>query len=121
VRNLTALCLAGSLAAATPLAVAQEQPDEVLARARQTLNEEGPKTALPLFERALSLYQAASDRRGEAIATGLVGNCHRRLGDYPKALDLLNRALAMKRELGERLEEGKTLSHLGLVYWETGR
>jgi CHAT domain-containing protein/tetratricopeptide (TPR) repeat protein len=34
---------------------------------------------------------------------------------------MLNSALAMKRELHARLEEGKTLSNIGLVYWEQGR
>ncbi len=129
-RLLAALILAGSLVAATlaappalapaPQAVQQEKPDEVFAKARQIYAEDGPKPALPLFERALTLYHAAGDRRGEAITLGLIGNCHKRFGDFQKALDFLNRSLSMKRELGDRLEEGKTLSNLGLVYWEMG-
>ncbi len=129
-RLLAAVLLAGSWVAATlaappalapaPQSVQQEKPDEVFAKARQVYSEDGPKPALPLFERALSLYQAAGDRRGEAIALGLIGNCHKRFGDFPKALDHLDRSLAMKRELGDHLEEGKTLSNLGLVYWEKG-
>ena len=99
----------------------QDKPDEVLARAKQIYNEDGPRPALPVFERALALYQGAGDRRGEAITMGLIGNCYKKFGEHQKALDLLNRALAMKRELGDRLEEGKTLSHLGLVYWEMGQ
>jgi tetratricopeptide (TPR) repeat protein len=126
-RLVAALLLAGcSVAAAaaaprdpstaSPQSVQQEKPDEVLARARRIYSEDGPKPALPLFERALALYQAAGDRRGEAITIGLIGNCYKKFGDFPKALDFLNRALAMKRKLGDRLEEGKTLSHLGLLY-----
>ena len=130
-RLVAALLLAGLTVAATlaaprdpfaasPQSVQQEKPDEVLARAKQIYSEDGPKPALPVFERALALYQAAGDRRGEAITLGLIGNCYKKFGDFPKALDFLNRALAMKRELGDRLEEGKTLSHLGLLYWEKG-
>jgi tetratricopeptide (TPR) repeat protein len=106
--------------AAAPRSTRQEKPDDVLARAKQLYAEEGPKPSLPVFERALALYQSSGDRRGEAITLGLIGNCHKRFGDFPKALDFLGRALALKREIGDRLEEGKTLSNLGLVYWEMG-
>jgi CHAT domain-containing protein/Tfp pilus assembly protein PilF len=95
-------------------------PDQVLARARQLYSEQGPRQALPEFERALALYRNNGDQRGEAITLGLIGNCYKRFADYPKALDYLNRALTLKRQLGDRLEEGKTLSHLGLAYWEMG-
>ncbi len=95
--------------AQTPLPAQPQSPDELLAAARRLYFEEGPRAALPEFERALSLYREAGDRRGEAIALGYIGNCHKRFGDFPKALDYLNRALAMKQELGDRLEEGKTL------------
>ena len=121
---VTVLCLApaaaSSAAAFAAQAVQQEKPDDVLARAKQSYGEDGPKAALPVFERALALYEAAGDRRGEAITLGLIGNCHKRFGDFPKALDYLGRALALKREIGDRLEEGKTLSNIGLVYWEMG-
>ena len=129
VRCLAVLCAAwwwtapatvGPSERATVAQQQSEKPDEVLARARQVYTEDGPKPALPEFERALALYRAAGNRRGEAIALGLIGNCYKRFGDLDKALDYLNRSLAMKRELGDRLEEGKTLSNLGLVYWERG-
>jgi len=99
---------------------ATEKPDDVLAAARRIYNEEGPRPALPVYERALELYRSAGDRRGEANTIGLIGNCHKRLGDLGRAEELLQRALAMKRELRDRSEEGKTLSHLGLLYWEKG-
>ncbi len=119
-RRTTALCVAAFLAGAVLQAASQEKAEDVLARARQAYTQDGPKAALPIFEQALSLYQAAGDKRGEAIAVGLIGNCYKRFGDHQKALEYLNRALGMKQALGDRLEEGKTLSHLGLVYWEMG-
>jgi len=94
--------------------------EEVVARAREIYAREGPRAALPEFERALALFRQGDDRRGEAIVLGLIGNCYKRFGDFPKALDHLQRSLAMKQQLGDRLEEGKTHSHLGLVYWEMG-
>lgn len=106
-------------ASSSPQTVA-ERPDEVLARARQLYNEEGPQKALPEFERALGMFRAAGDRRGEAITLGLIGNCHKRLGEMGRAEEFLQRALAMKRELGDRGEEGRTLSHLGLLYKDKG-
>lgn len=103
-----------------PQESASEKADDVLARARKLYSEQGPRVALPEFERALELYRTAGDRRGEAIAIGLIGNCHKRLGDPARAEEHLQRALMMKREIGDRAEEGKTLSHLGLLYWEKG-
>ena len=94
--------------------------DEALAHAKLTYAQQGAKLALPEFEQALASFQRTRDKHGEAVVTGLIGNCYKKLGDYSKALQFLNDALRMKRELGDRLEEGKTLSHLGLVYWEQG-
>jgi CHAT domain-containing protein/Tfp pilus assembly protein PilF len=98
-----------------------ERASEVLAHARQIYSEEGARPALPEFEKALALFRKEGDRKGEAITTGLIGNCYKKFGEHQKALDYLQRALAMKREIGDRLEEGKTLSHLGLLYWEMGQ
>jgi CHAT domain-containing protein/Tfp pilus assembly protein PilF len=94
--------------------------EESLAEARKVYSEQGPRAGLPKFEQALKLFREKSDRHGEAIALGQIGNCYERLADYPRALEFLGRALAMKHELGDRLEEGKTLSNLGLVFWDMG-
>ena len=94
--------------------------DQALAAAQKTYDQEGPKAALPQYERVLELYRSAHDRRGEAITLGYIGNCYKKFGDFPRALSMLGQALAIKRAIGDRLEEGKTLSNLGLVYWEQG-
>ena len=108
---LPASLLAPPAAGAPPVA-------DPLAEGRAVYESEGAGPALPLFERALASCREAGDRRCEAIALGLVGNCHKRLGDLDTALVELRQALAMKRLLGDRLEEGKGLSHLGLLLWE---
>ena len=97
-----------------------DDPTAVKDRAYEIYDNTGPREALPVFEQALELYREVGDRSGEAITLGLIGNCHKRLGDYPLALDYHDRALTLKRELGDRREEGRTLSHIGLVYWEMG-
>lgn len=94
--------------------------DQALAQARQVYLERGGREALPLFERALSLYRAAGDRHGEAVTFDGIGNCYESLSDYPRAVENLEKALALKQQLGDRLEIGKTLSNLGLVYWDKG-
>lgn len=104
----------------SPLAKGEKAGD-VLAHAKQIYSEEGARTALPEFEKALALFRKEGDRKGEAITTGLIGNCYKKFGEHQKALDYLQRALAMKRELGDRLEEGKTLNNIGLFYWETSQ
>jgi CHAT domain-containing protein len=95
--------------------------DEALQRAKALYSQEGAKAALPEFEAVLDSDRQSGNKRGEAIVTGLIANCYKKLGDYPRALAMLNSALQMKRELHDRLEEGKTLGHLGLVYWEQGK
>jgi CHAT domain-containing protein len=85
-----------------------------------TYSQQGARAALPEFKSVLEAFRKDGDKHGEAVVTGLIGNCYKKLGDYPKALQLLNQALQMKRDLHDRLEEGKTLSHLGLVFWEQG-
>ena len=97
-----------------------QDPAELREHAYEIYETVGPREALPMFEQVLALYRQSGDRSGEAITLGYIGNCHKRLGDYPVALEYHDRALTMKRELGDRREEGQTLSHIGLVYWEMG-
>src|SRR6266404_3317035 len=104
-------------AGGSPLAKT-EKASEMLAHARQIYSEEGARPALPEFEKALALFRREGDRKGEAITTGLIGNCYKKFGEHQKALDYLQRALAMKRELGDRVEDGQTLRDLRLLYWE---
>ncbi len=115
-----ALLCAFAWLVASALPLSAQTADEVLAQARKTYDERGSTAALPEYERALALYRASHDRRGEAITLGYIGNCYKHLGDYPRAVENLQKALTIKREVGDRLEEGKTLSHLGLLYWEMG-
>ena len=64
---LVALALAGPVGWS---GAATETSDELRQRARETYFQEGPRAALPLFERVLQEYRTAGDHRGEAITLG---------------------------------------------------
>jgi CHAT domain-containing protein/Tfp pilus assembly protein PilF len=102
------------------MAAAQNaQPlQDLLAKAKQTYTQDGPKAALPQFEEALKTLRTSKDRHGEAIALGYIANCHRKLENLDKALEFAQQALHMKEDLGDRDEIGKTHNQLGLIYWE---
>ena len=97
---------------------ASPSPDELIAHARQTYTQQGPKAALPEFEHALAIFHESKDRRREAITLGYMGNCYRRLGDLPHALDFVQRGMDIKQELGDKLEVGKSHNQFGLIYWD---
>ena len=86
--------------------------DELLAHAKNVYSSAGSSAALPEYEKALAAYRALQNRHGEAITLGLIGNCYKHLGDRTRALNFLDRALKIKQELGDRLEEGKKLLEL---------
>ena len=96
-----------------------QKPADVFASARKIHAQDGAAKALPLYEKALALYQQEKDLKGEAITIGVMGNVYKVLGQHSKALEYFERSLAMKRELRETLEESKTLVNIGLFYWET--
>jgi len=115
-RLLAVVLCALTTAAQTP--EAKLSPDEVIEHARQTYIQQGPKAALPEFERALATSRSSKDRRREAITLGYMGNCYRRLGDLPRALSFVQRGITIKQELGDKLEIGKSHNQLGLIYWD---
>src|SRR5215510_2402273 len=106
------------------------RPDDLLAAAKQAYTQDGPAAALPQFEKALAMYRSSDDQRSEAITLGYIANCHRKLGNLRQALDVGQKALAMKERLGDRGEigkslgdaqlEGSALNNLGLVSHERG-
>ncbi len=117
--TLQFVLLLAVLAVSAP-AQTSASPDDLLAKARKTYAEQGAQAALPEFESALAAFRTAGDARGEAITLGLIGNCHKKLGDYDRARQMLEQALAMKQKLGDRPQEGRTLNDLGLLFWEMG-
>jgi tetratricopeptide (TPR) repeat protein len=50
-----------------------------------------------------------------------LGNCYQWLGEFSKAIDVLEQALAIYRETGERLGEAGDLATLGHCYYQLGQ
>ena len=107
---------------AAPLSAGQDEPglSKRLELAEQVYREQGPEAALPAFQALADTSDAGADEISRAIAVGFVGEIHWRQGHYPQARRELQRAVAMKRTLGDRLQEGKSLNVLGLLYWDLG-
>jgi CHAT domain-containing protein/tetratricopeptide (TPR) repeat protein len=95
--------------------------DARMAEAREVAQREGPRAAVPRFQRILTDARRTGDRRVESLALGHLGTAYKNLGDYDRALDHHERALDLKRQLGDRAEQAKTLNNIGLVHWSRGR
>lgn len=116
-QRLTWLLLLLTQAAALQAQV-PARPDDLLAAAKNAYVQEGPATALPQFEKVLAIYRSEHDERNEAVTLGYLANCHRRLGNLKRALEMGQTALALKQRLDDRGEIGKTHNQLGLIYWD---
>ena len=75
------------------------------------------------FQQACDLFERAQDWEGYVRATNLLGATASRQGDYPTALEHLNRALAtaQARLAPGHLEFARTYYEIGTVYVSTGR
>jgi tetratricopeptide (TPR) repeat protein len=110
------------------------EADLALARGRllhtQFLHQrdEGPGQAsenpaeLPLFDRAVRLYQALGDVRGEAEALFWLGCFHQVVRrDNDTAVPLLDRSLELAKQVGDKMTMSEALRHLGVAAHATGR
>jgi tetratricopeptide (TPR) repeat protein len=69
--------------------------------------------AIGHYNRALELYRAAGDLRGEAYSLLNLGIAYRQIGQPEKAIPLHDTALAMSRRLGDKRFEEIFLNELG--------
>lgn len=77
---------------------------------------------LPLFERAVRLYQALGDTRGEAEALFWVGCFHQVVRhDDATAVPLLERSVKLASQAGNKAAMAEALRHLGIAAHRTGR
>ena len=91
-----------------------------LVSAEQLYRQHGPAQALPEFQALLEVFRANSDTRNVAITEGYIGALYWRLGYFEQSRRHLDIALQLKRAIGDRLQEGKTLNTLGLLEWDSG-
>jgi CHAT domain-containing protein/Tfp pilus assembly protein PilF len=120
VRTIFSIVLLSGLIASPLLHAQQEGMDQRLVAAEQVYRQQGAETALPEFERLLQAFTENGDTRNAALAQGYIGECHWRMGDFDQSRDNLEHALVLKRDLGDRLQEGKTLNVIGLLEWDLG-
>ncbi|MET8044088.1 tetratricopeptide repeat protein [Micromonospora sp. NPDC005215] len=77
---------------------------------------------LPLFERALGLYQALGDPRGEAEALFWIGCLHQFIRrDNETAVPYLERSCRLAAQAGDKPTWSEALRHLGIVAHTAGR
>jgi tetratricopeptide (TPR) repeat protein len=79
-----------------------------------------PQRALALYEEALPLMRAVSDRAGEAITLNNMALVYNYTGQPQRALALYEEALPIMRAVGDRASEAATLNNMGEVYRATG-
>src|SRR5690242_13350938 len=77
---------------------------------------------LPLFERALQLYRAQGDTRGEAEALFWIGCLHQFIRrDDETAVPILERSHRLAAETGDKSTQSEALRHLGIAAHTAGR
>ena len=77
---------------------------------------------LPLFKRALELYRALGDTRGEAEAMFWIGCLHQFIRrDNETALAYLERSCRLAEQTGDKPTWSEALRHLGIVAHTAGR
>ncbi|MBL7256359.1 AfsR/SARP family transcriptional regulator [Paractinoplanes lichenicola] len=77
-------------------------------------------TGVSRYAEAARLARRAHWPEAEQLALGSTAALHGQLGDLRAAVDQLEAALAVTRELGDRLHEGRTLQLLGAYRAEQG-
>jgi hypothetical protein len=76
---------------------------------------------LPLFERAVELFQALGDVSGEAGALFWIGCFHQVIGhDDATAVPVLERSLELASQTGDKAVMAEVLRHLGIAAHRSG-
>ena len=76
--------------------------------------------ALPMYARALDLYQQANDMRGQARCHINLGIAHLHAGNWEQSTKDLNTALTLSRTMGMRDPWGAAAINLGVMYLKRG-
>jgi tetratricopeptide (TPR) repeat protein len=77
---------------------------------------------LPLFERAIELYRALGDVRGEAEALFWIGCLHQVIRrDNQTAVPQLERSCQLAAQVGDKPTQSEALRHLGIAAHMAGR
>ncbi len=94
----------------------------LLERIRDSAGASENPDELASFELAAARYRALGDQRGEAQACFWIGCCHQVVRrDNDTAIPLLERALRLATEAGDRATMAEALRHLGIAEHAAGR
>ncbi len=105
---------------------AAEKPDPIRAKALfaagvLALAQGEPATASRLHGQSLEIHRALDDKWGVVVALNGLSIIHRELGDYGKAREVLEEALALWQELGDNVAFARSLSNLASIAKAEGR
>jgi CHAT domain-containing protein/tetratricopeptide (TPR) repeat protein len=81
---------------------------------------EAKRKSIEMYHEAVDSYRRASDRKGEAVTLGAIGEVYRSLGEMQKALEKYNEALPIFQAVGDRRWEAFTLNGIGVAYLSLG-
>ena len=85
----------------------------------------GVPGAIAKYNEILALSQGVQDEKQRQMIIGPVvsslGNAYDSLGQYDKAIEHHNKALAIARKIGDRSGEGNCLGNLGSAYNRLGQ
>lgn len=73
--------------------------------------------ALPLFEKALSIYESVDDKEAISLYLGRIAEIYwNKKYDYEKALEYYNRSLKLAEESGNKVQIAMVQNSIGLIY-----
>ena len=76
--------------------------------------------AIEAYDRAALIWTSLSDFSNASMATIKAGDVCFRLTQYPEALKRFENAAKLSNQTGDRISEGRALSHMGHLYTYTG-
>ena len=79
-----------------------------------------PAESIPLYERALELYQSVGNMRGQARCHINLGITHQKSGSWAQSEKDLNAALTLSRTVGMRDPWGAAAINLGIMHMKRG-
>src|SRR5208283_3150156 len=88
------------------------------AQASENLNQ--TTEVMTALEEAGRIYSEAGNRNGEARSLEVRGNLLADKGDFPRALDMYKKQLAIARDIGNRRLEASALNNMALVLKSQG-
>jgi tetratricopeptide (TPR) repeat protein len=77
--------------------------------------------SLTSWNNALDFYITIRDLDFEAVCYSNIGRAYKQLGQYQKALEYHEKALAINKEIGDRNGEAAGYNNIGTIYYSIGQ